>query len=467
MKPRRVATAPYETYPPLPHQKIFHGVISLGEGPLTKFVGGGWGAGKSTMCIEEAVELACKMPGGQAVVARESMEGRGEISLIPELRKRLDSIGGHWNGKNRYELPNGFVIWALPLDDPERFGSFPLCWAYIQEAHEAKNPRCYQALYGRLRDPAAKIDGRWYLRMYLDARGVSSAHWLNTEVIEKGWNMREPWTRESCQDPQIAWLLCRTNENAENLPPGYEADLRKKHEGDLAWIKTHLDGEIGYDVTGRAVFGDSYDPDLHVADRIIPDSTLPIWRGWDFGYRAPGGLFVQYTRSGRLLVLRECAPKNLTTDAFVDRMEAVREAEFAEHARYLDACDFAGTQVHSGADQRDIEIVEGRLSTELQYTRTNIEFGLGILRKLMLSSVKVKGQIVPRFAVDRSCTETLNALGGGYYYPEERLTAPPIKGGTATALIDCARYIALQVVEEGVAEDSGAAYPNVVTFGQY
>lgn len=461
-------TAVYQTYTPRPHQRLWHHVPPRGAAKLLKVALGGWGSGKSTMCIEEGLELAMKMPEGNSCSVRDSIEGRGEISIVQqELKPRLSKIGAHWNGTNCFTLPNGHKHWVLPADDPERFGSFPLCWFWVNEGHESKSPRIWHALSGRLRDKAACINGSWYLRGYLDARGVSHQHWINTELLEKGWNVREPETRDSAVNPNLAYILCKTSENKENLPPGYEEDLRREHEGDIAWIKSHLDGEIGYDVQGRAVFADAYDPERHVVDRIVPDDSLAIMRGWDFGYRAPGVVFSQYTRSGRLLILRELAPKNLSTDSLVDRAESLRDAEFPRHGHFRDFCDFAGRHMTSGADERDIETVETRLETELVNRRTSIEYGLGIMRKLMLSSVKVGGKLVPRFAVDRSCTTVIDALGGGYYYPEERLTAPPIKGGSAVAVIDGIRYTAQEVVEEGVAEIDDGAYPRSMSFGRY
>jgi len=248
----------------------------------------------------------------------------------------------------------------------------------------------------------------------------------------------------------------KSEDNASHLPPGYIDELKREHAGDIPWLKVFIEGEIGFDIEGRPVYGDAFDSNAHVAP-IAEDPTLPILRGWDFGYRAPGVLFCQYTRSGRLLVLRELVPVNLSTDGLIDRVVALQSSEFPRRdaGSYLDFGDDQGREVQSSSEYFDIEKIEDKLSTQVNTRKGAIEIGLNVVRKLMLSSTKSQGRIVSRFAVDPSCETLIDALGGAYYYPEDKPDKPPIKGGSYVAVSDALRYVAQLIVEEGMMETSG------------
>jgi hypothetical protein len=190
---------------------------------------------------------------------------------------------------------------------------------------------------------------------------------------------------------------------------------------------------------------------------ISEDPSLRIMRGWDFGYRAPAVVWSQWTRSGRLLVLSELCPKNLSTDSLIDLAQAHQANLFPRRASqfYIDYADHQGIEVQSTSSLKDLEILEERLGTEVYTRKGNIEYGLNVLRNLMLKQVKHQGSLVPRFAVDKSCETLIAALKGSYSYPEDRLNAPPLKGGSYVGVCDALRYVAQLVVEEDLTETYG------------
>lgn len=436
------------SYVPNLRQEVFHHVPPWGPRMIKGYIGA-LGGGKSTACEQEIIELCMRMPNGLTVATRKSKK-RAALALVLDFRKLLDGVAEWKAGDEIFEFPNGHVMAVTPSDDFERFGSLELCAFFIQEAHELTDGRVFDALCSRLRNPAGYIDNRPYYRGYLDARGITSSHWINKKFIEVAWDYDSgPEKREKAHQPDFVYLRSRTEDNRENLRPGYIEELRKQHENDLNWIKVFLEGEVGFDVVGQAVFGDSWDPARHVAE-IPEDPSLPILRGWDFGYRAPAVLWTQYTRSGRLLVLRELCPRNLSTEELIQQAVSLQKSAWPARPNHTfrDYGDIAGEQINSSSF-RDIELVEAALSTTVETRKARIEDGLNVLRKLMRDSVKVGPSLASRFAVDESCTTTIEALSGAYYYPDENMQQGPKKGLGYDAPPDCLRYIAQLVVEEG------------------
>lgn len=463
------SSGPYETYLPKPRQALFHSIPAVGS-KMIKGAIGGLGGGKTTCCEQELIELCLRMPGGISVAIRKSISGRAELSVLADL-KRMLVPGGHakWvASENHFRFANGHQLFVLPADDWERMGSAELCAFYIQEAQEISYS-FFSALSARLRHKAAYINDRPYWRGLFDARGIKRSHWINKEFVEKAWNVDTPQSeRAGAVNPNFVYQKFKSEDN-DSLPPGYVDELRREHAGDIPWLKVFIEGEIGFDIEGRPVYGDAFDSTVHVAP-IAEDPTLPILRGWDFGYRAPGVVFSQYTRSGRLLVLRELVPINLSTDSLIDRVVALQAAEFPRRnaGSYLDFGDDQGREVQSSSEYFDIEKIEERLETQVNTRKGAIEIGLNVVRKLMLSSTKSQGRIVSRFAVDPSCETLIDALGGAYFYPEDKPDKPPIKGGSYVAVSDGLRYTAQLVVEEGTIEASGPThFSSTSSFASY
>lgn len=440
----------WESYIPHFYQRAYHAVPAL-SGTMIKGAIGALGSGKSTCAENEQIELCMRMPNGLSVATRKSRK-RARFSLVDDYKKMLNGVARWYVADEMFLFPNGHQLICCPSDDYERFGSWELCSFFIQEAHEVDD-KIFWALCSRLRSPQGLIDGKPYYRGFLDARGITSSHWINKDFIEKAWRYDDgPQARERATNPDFVYFHFRTEYNRRNLPEGYIETLRAQHKDDPSWLKVFLEGEVGFDVSGRAVFGDSWDPERHVAE-ITEDPSLPILRSWDFGYRAPCVLWCQYTRSGRLLVLRELCPQNVSTDELIEMARAIQAENWPDRPRhaYRDYGDIAGEQVTASASATDIEKVESAFGGVVETRKARVEDGLNVLRKLMRDSTKVGGRLVPRFAIDTSCVKTIEALSGAYYYPDDdgQLDRAPKKGHGYDCQPDCLRFVAQLIVEEG------------------
>lgn len=440
----------YKTYDPSgnPKQVAFHSIRNApGSSVVIKGAVGGLGGGKSTCCEQEQALLCLKTPNGRSVAVRKSMN-RSEMSLVEDYRKILHGVA-KWKASNkRFEFDNGHLLDICTADEWDRFGSTQIVSFYIQEAQEI-DYRIFDTLSQRLRDPAGVAGGIPYYTGMLCARGVKKEHWIYKEFVEKAWNALDPLSeRKKAKNPDYVYVPFTTYDNQEilnKIAPGYiEAQIRN-HRDNTAWIKMMIDGEFGFDIEGRPVF-ECFLVDTHVA-RITPDPTLPILRGWDFGYNRPAVVWCQYDRLGRFLVLRELCPTGVSRDELCSMVNSLQEREFpGRHpSQYKDYGDIAGSNPNTSGIA-DIEFVENYFGTSIETRKARVDVGLEIMRSLMTRSTK-RGE--PRFSVDESCDRLIEALSGAYYYKIEKTDERPVKGEGYDDVVDAVRYVAQLVVEEG------------------
>jgi hypothetical protein len=450
--------------PPGPNdrQAAFHKIEAIpteadpAGSTLIKLANGGLGSGKSTGCEREHAELCCTFDKGQSLIIRKSTRGRSDMSCIPDFRRMLEpkGIARYYPSNDCFRFYNGHESWVAPGDDWQRFGSIDITHFFAQEAHEIKDGNVLPTLSARLRHPAGRRDGRHYYRGLLDARGVDNKHWLTQDFIRHAWNYDTGRERRAQSDnPNWVYMRFRTSDNAQNLVPNYEGRLRHEYRSNEAWIKVFIDGAIGMSVEGRPVFAGAFDRDRHVATTITEDPTVPLLRGWDFGFRCPAVTWSQYTRAGRLLVLRELVPTNISIHDLIREVKSFQANEFPRRREsgYHDYGDVAGDQINSSG-ARDIEAVEQAFNTEVIGRKGDIKPGLDDIRRLMNDGVNVGGKNVSRFGVDESCEMLISALLGSYYFEHER-REDPIKGTSYAGVVDSLRYVAQQVVEESPLEE--------------
>lgn len=445
----RMIERAWSSYTPNPRQDAFHKIPAVGASMVKGYIGA-FGGGKSTAIENEMAELMLRMPDGLSVAARFS-KTRAHHSLVADFKRVLAGVAKWSKSDETFTFDNRHILALMPADTAERFGSIDLCLFFLQEAHELTDSQIFSTLCARLRNPAGHVNGRPYYRGYLDARGITSAHWIATQFINQAWNYDNgPDRRELAPNPDFVYVRSRTEDNRENLRESYIEDMVRQHAKDPTWLKVYVEGEVGFDVQGDAVFGDSFDYDRHVAD-ISEDTSLPILRGWDFGFRAPAVVWLQYTHSGRLLSLKEHCPRDLSTDELIIQAASIQQKLWPQRPRYTyrDFGDIAGDQWNS-AGQKDIEKVEEYFGTSVESRKARIEDGLNVIRKLMRDGVNVGGKNVSRFAADKNgCPTVIEACAGAYYYPKDKLDQAPKKGLGYDAPIDAIRYVAQLVVEEG------------------
>jgi hypothetical protein len=441
--------SPLEQYHPTERQQVFHSIAPYNP-KLVKGYFGGLGSGKSTACEHEQAWVCLKTPGGKSAAVRYSM-GRSHGTLIEDYQRLLRGVARWVSSRSRFEFDNGHHLYVYPADAWDRFGSFDLVSFYIQEAQEV-DYKIFDALNQRLRHPAGIQNGIPWYRGYIDARGVKTDHWLWEKFVKRAWDVDTGLDkRKSVPNVDFVYIKGRTYDNLENLRQGYMEELIRDHKDDIAWQKMMIEGEFGFDIEGRPVY-ECYRPDVHDAT-IYEDPTLPILRGWDFGFNRPAVVWCQYTRDGRLLVLRELCPTGVSRDELVALVDGLQKAEFPNRhpSQYRDYGDAAGEQANAASTIDDIEYIENKLHTSIETRKARIKEGLEVVRRLMMQTTK-KGE--PRFQIDTRCDRLIQGLRGAYYYETEKTNDVPVKGLGYDDVCDALRYVAQLVVEEGFTPDS-------------
>jgi hypothetical protein len=392
-----------------------------------------------------------KTPGGRSIAMRQTMS-RSEMSLIDDYQKMLKGVAKFVASRKRFEFPNGHTLTVCPADEWDRYGSMEFVSFYIQEAQEV-DFRIFDTLVSRLRNSSGVVNGIPYFRGYLCARGVKREHWIYKEYVGTpehpiAWDGdSHPSTRSKVKKPDWTYLKFKTYDNQKVLDaiaPGYIQAQLVAHKDHVAWIKMQIDGEFGFDIEGRSVF-ECYRPEMHDAE-ILEDPSLPILRGWDFGYNRPAVTWSQYTREGRFLVLKEFCPVGMGLQHVCENVQALQKSWFPtrlEH-NYRDYGDATGDKANDTGIE-SLEFVENFFTTAVETRKARINVGLEILRNLM-SRLTRKGE--PRFAVDYSCERLRDALGGAYYYRTDKTDESPIKGEGYDDVVDSVRYVSQLVVEE-------------------
>lgn len=155
------------------------------------------------------------------------------------------------------------------------------------------------------------------------------------------------------------------------------------------------------------------------------DPSLPLWRGWDFGYRHPAVVWGQLwparpgAPEGVLVLLHELYPtlgagvpglKTADLAKMVLAETAERFPDAGVDAPVLDFCDPSGNQTKETSDFSSIEI--------LQQHGIEPEWSV-VGRKNRIEYARRYVEVPASFRVNPHCTLTIKALAGAYRYPED------------------------------------------------
>lgn len=222
----------------------------------------------------------------------------------------------------------------------------------------------------------------------------------------RGWRTREGWLvlrLHYSADPEK-----NTDEWKQMAVTGYRGglegrDWRREMEVDFSAYK------------GEPVYP-GFDADSSV--RLTEfNPHLPLWRGWDFGYRHPAVVWLQQWTDSTLAYLHELYPTlnseecpGIDTGTMADLVIAETEARFPG-ARVLDFCDPAGNQHKDTSDFSSVEI--------LQQKGINPEWSV-VGRKNRINYLRPYIENGSAFRINPHCVLGIKALSAAYRYPEER-----------------------------------------------
>lgn len=161
--------------------------------------------------------------------------------------------------------------------------------------------------------------------------------------------------------------------------------------------------------------------------------SLPLWRGWDFGYRNPAVVFLQLWPDDTLVLLHELFP---TLDK--ESMPGISTSDLAKlvleiTARYFpqslsvddssgvfDFCDPAGLQTKETSDYSSVEILQQNgiwPEHNVVGRKSRVEFARRYVEGRHIDSSGIDSG--PKFLISPHCTLAIEAFSAAYRYPED------------------------------------------------
>ena len=191
---------------------------------------------------------------------------------------------------------------------------------------------------------------------------------------------------------------------------------------------------------GEPVYGE-FNPTFAVKPTKY-NPRLPLWRGWDFGYRNPGVIFCQLWPDDTLVVLAELFPTldkselpGLNTADLARMVVAETDRLFpgaqddTETAGVLDYCDPSGVQTKETSDFSSVEHLN-TFGINPEWSVVGKKNRVEYLRNYVEERHEDDS---PKFLIHPRCTLTIKALEGGYHYPDEN------KGGADRDMPDTSK----------------------------
>lgn len=298
---------------------------------------GGVGSGKTTAAIAEHVELALENPGSLWLIGRATLPALRDTILRSFLNFVPNELIRDFNKAHlTCTLVNNSQFIFRPLDDEEKLKSLEIAGFIIEEANEVK-----EGIWKRLKDrmrqrlPSGKHP-RYRSTIMLNP--TDEDHWIPQVFVT--------------QKPQAHEIFfSSTLENRDNLPDDYVDELKRTYSKDM--LQRLLYGQFGKIHAGRPVYP-QFAKGLYINRNLAYDPTLPVIRGWDFGYNHPACAILQmkgeqvrvlYEFMGSKIYLDDFCrgsiqsgdnnPNHVGILPFCDRI-------FGPNARYIDFCDPRG-----------------------------------------------------------------------------------------------------------------------------
>jgi len=255
---------------------------------------GAAGTGKSRALLELMHLRATKYPGSRHLITRKTRASLSESGLVTFEEKVLpptSRIKG--NSKRRYrqvyEYPNGSEIVVAGMDNPDRIMSTEFDTVFVQEATELTETD-WENLTTRLRNFVLP-----YQQLTADCNPSSPSHWLKVRA-DRGAVLLLPSVHED--NPT---LFDRVSGEWTDVGRGYIAKLEN-----LTGVRRLRLLKGLWAMAEGMVYGDVWNPAVHLVDRFEIPADWPRILSVDFGYTNPFvAQFWALDHDGRMYRYRE------------------------------------------------------------------------------------------------------------------------------------------------------------------
>lgn len=252
----------------------------------------GYGLGKTTAAVMEALTLACVThPGYEGIVAAPTY-GLLFQSFMTEWKRWVPSTWyrqGTHPGYGAYldvHVDQGVSrIWLRSTVEARSVEGMNAAWLVYDEATRETRIEPVRTLQARIR---RGYPGRQKRRLFIGPP-MTRSHW-SAEMFGAGPDAKHTGDAMSWTDGRRRVVRGRTRDNP-HLPPDYERDLREQPGASKAWCKQFLDAQMG--AVEGAIY-EAFDRDVHViaAASLEGRAWDLVIGGMDWGWAKPGALVI-------------------------------------------------------------------------------------------------------------------------------------------------------------------------------
>ena len=436
-KTRIYASDKEKIYVPNPTGKLFHA-----DNSFVRLIMGPYGSGKSTICINEIVRLACAMPRWHAgrrrakclIIRNTSGELQsttlqtwltwfGELGDIKKRQKPLLTYEHTFNdGHGLIELELVFI--ALDRDeDIRKLKSIEATFAYINEISEVPQAVLHH-LIGRVnhRYPSQSFcSDPYWSGIIADTNPPDEDHWIYRDFELNPTDSYKIFHQPSglimlpdgsfAKDQKGNYLANVECDNYQNLSSDYYVKLaEKRSEG---FIKVYCAGKYGLVESGKRVYPE-YNDDLHSVHNLDAIQGMPIHLGWDFGL-TPACVVFQITPRGQFRFLKEYLAEDMGIRTFAKNVVLPSlEIDFPYNKIGESEADPAGANGDQIMEELSCigELNEIGIKTSAASTN-DIDIRISSVRYFL--NTMIDGQ--PAFLLDREkCPITRKGFINGYHF---------------------------------------------------
>jgi hypothetical protein len=343
----------------------------------------------------EALELCFRYPGNRGLIGRKDFTDLRDTTI----RTFFDVCPARLIYS--YNKTEHCVVLKTPgvkseilfreLKDGSGLGSLNLGFFYIDEAEEVEE-QIFERLKGRLSlNTVARQCG------FLTSNPPNEDHWIFRQF-------------ELNKDPLFDTFHASTYENRRYLPEDYIESLEKLPP---SWRKKYLEGQYGFTPDGQPYYA-GYIEAIH--KRACDwDNALPLYCGWDFGYRKPAFVVTQVDRAGRWKIIHEMMGADTTIDKFVDaQVLPLINTKF----KGANCIHFGDPACHQSNDKSEFTSYQILQSKGIQVTCRQSEYRLR--KEVIEKKINTLVEGFPLLLVNPQCRIINDGLLGGYHYPTRK-----------------------------------------------
>jgi hypothetical protein len=271
------------------------------------------------------------------------------------------------------------------------------------------------------RYPSMREGGPSWCGAIADTNAPSELSWwaeLEKDPPENWRFYRQPPAMFKDETHSTGYVPNPEAENVANLPGGHQYYYNALGGKGEPWIRAYILNQFAATQAGKAVYGDLWSTDTHVAKApLLPFKNVPVVVGLDFGL-TPAAVFTQM-HEGQLRIIHEVVAKRMGLEQFltIDLLPLIGQVYYDNEVSFVG--DPSGAK-GADTDAKSCFDVMVKFGLPAVPAHSNaLDPRLGAVRTY-LTTMAPGGK--PGLTVSPSCRTIIEGFEGGYQYAKIQVT---------------------------------------------